>query len=82
MPDLSPDGVLAELQPIFQGALNSPKLTVTRTSNAPMTPGCPADLSATPSPTLGSGCRRLTIPSRYVQIYPPPDSMPTANEQS
>lgn len=38
MPDLSPDGVLAELQPIFQEALNSPKLTVTRKSNALNTP--------------------------------------------
>ncbi len=38
MPDLSPDGVLVELQPIFREALNSPKLTVTRKSNALNTP--------------------------------------------
>ena len=30
MPDLAPDGVLAELQPIFREALNSPRLTVKR----------------------------------------------------
>jgi acyl carrier protein len=34
MPDVSPDKVLAELQPIFQEALNDPKLIVTRGSNA------------------------------------------------
>ena len=35
---LTPDGVLAELQPIFQEALGSPKLVVTRKSNALNTP--------------------------------------------
>ena len=34
MPDVSPDVVLAQLQPIFQEALNEPNLTVTRSSNA------------------------------------------------
>ena len=34
MPNLTSDEVLAELQPIFQEALNSPKLIVTRSSNA------------------------------------------------
>ena len=34
MPDLSPDGVLAELQPIFEEALDTPGLIVTRDSNA------------------------------------------------
>jgi len=34
MPDVSPDVVLAQLQPIFQEALNQPDLTVTRSSNA------------------------------------------------
>ncbi len=38
MPELSPTGVLAELQPIFQEALNEPGLTVTRASNAMNTP--------------------------------------------
>ena len=36
---LTPDTVLAELQPIFQEALNSPRLTVTRQSSALNTPG-------------------------------------------
>ena len=34
MPEVSPDAVLAQLQPIFQEALNQPNLTVTRASNA------------------------------------------------
>ncbi len=34
MPELAPDAVLAQLQPIFQEALNEPGLTVTRSSNA------------------------------------------------
>ena len=34
MPSLTPDGVLAELQPIFEEALATPGLTVTRSSNA------------------------------------------------
>ena len=34
MPKLSPDEVLAKLQPIFQEALNQPKLEVTRESSA------------------------------------------------
>lgn len=34
MAEMTPDGVLAELQPIFQEALNAPNLTVTRESNA------------------------------------------------
>jgi acyl carrier protein len=34
MPDIAPDAVLAQLQPIFQEALNEPGLTVTRASNA------------------------------------------------
>ncbi len=38
MPELSPTAVLAELQPIFQEALNEPGLTVTRASNAMNTP--------------------------------------------
>lgn len=38
MPSLTPDGVLAELQPIFQEALDQPDLTVTRKSNALNTP--------------------------------------------
>jgi acyl carrier protein len=38
MPDLTPDSVLAELQPIFQEALDNPKLAVTRSSSAPNTP--------------------------------------------
>ena len=38
MPNLNPDEVLTELQPIFQEALNDPNLTVTRKSNAMNTP--------------------------------------------
>lgn len=38
MPEVSPDVVLAQLQPIFQEALNSPNLTVTRGSSALNTP--------------------------------------------
>jgi len=38
MPDLTPDGVLAELQPIFREALDNPNLAVTRSSSAPDTP--------------------------------------------
>jgi acyl carrier protein len=38
MPDVTPDAVLAQLQPIFQEALNEPGLTVTRSSNAMNTP--------------------------------------------
>ncbi len=34
MANLTADGVLAELQPIFEEALNAPGLTVTRASNA------------------------------------------------
>ena len=34
MPEVSPDAVLAQLQPIFQEALNDASLTVTRSSNA------------------------------------------------
>jgi len=34
MPEIAPDVVLAQLQPIFQEALNQPNLTVTRSSNA------------------------------------------------
>ena len=34
MPSIAPDDVLAQLQPIFQEALNEPGLTVTRKSNA------------------------------------------------
>ncbi len=34
MPSIAPDDVLAQLQPIFQEALNEPGLTVTRASNA------------------------------------------------
>ena len=34
MPEMSPDAVLAQLQPIFQEALNQPGLTVTRATNA------------------------------------------------
>jgi acyl carrier protein len=39
MPEVAPDVVLAQLQPIFQEALNNPKLTVTRASTALNTPG-------------------------------------------
>jgi acyl carrier protein len=38
MPEVAPDAVLTQLQPIFQEALNNPKLTVTRVSNALNTP--------------------------------------------
>jgi len=38
MATLTPDKVLAELQPIFQEALEEPELTVTRESNAMNTP--------------------------------------------
>lgn len=34
MPEVSSEAVLTQLQPIFQEALNDPKLTVTRGSNA------------------------------------------------
>ena len=34
MPKLSPDEVLAQVQPIFREVLNQPNLTVTRSSNA------------------------------------------------
>jgi acyl carrier protein len=39
MPNLTPDSVLAELQPIFQEALDNPGLTVTRSSSGQNTPG-------------------------------------------
>jgi len=38
MPDLTPESVLADLQPIFQEALDNRSLTVTRDSNAQNTP--------------------------------------------
>jgi acyl carrier protein len=38
MPALTPDKVLAELQPIFEEALDEPGITVTRESNASNTP--------------------------------------------
>jgi acyl carrier protein len=38
MPNLTPDGVLADLQPIFQEALENPALVVTRSSSAQNTP--------------------------------------------
>lgn len=38
MSKLTPEAVLAELQPIFEEALNEPNLTVTRNSNAMNTP--------------------------------------------
>ena len=38
MSNLTPDGVLIELQPIFQEALNQEDLAVTRSSNAMNTP--------------------------------------------
>jgi acyl carrier protein len=38
MPKLSQEEVLAQLQPVFQEALNEPNLTVTRSSNAMNTP--------------------------------------------
>ncbi|HLN03155.1 MAG TPA: acyl carrier protein [Bryobacteraceae bacterium] len=38
MPNLTPDSVLAELQPIFQEALDNPALAVTRSSSASDTP--------------------------------------------
>lgn len=34
MPNVSPDDVLEQLQPIFQEALDQPELRVTRSSNA------------------------------------------------
>jgi acyl carrier protein len=34
MPSIAPDEVLAQLQPIFEEALNVPGLTVTRSSSA------------------------------------------------
>jgi acyl carrier protein len=34
MPDVSPDDVLEQLQPIFEEVLDQPKLRVTRDSNA------------------------------------------------
>jgi len=34
MPSLSPDEILAQLQPIFQEALDAPDLTITLKSNA------------------------------------------------
>ena len=38
MPELSPDTILEQLQPIFREALNEPDLTVTRNSSARNTP--------------------------------------------
>ncbi len=38
MPNLTPDEVLEELQPIFREALSEEKLTVKRSSNAMNTP--------------------------------------------
>ncbi len=38
MPEIAPDAVLTQLQPIFQEALNQPGLAVTRDSNALNTP--------------------------------------------
>ena len=38
MPDLSPDSILQDLQPLFHEALNDPQITVTRTSSAFNTP--------------------------------------------
>jgi acyl carrier protein len=38
MPEVAPDAVLSQLQPIFQEALNNSGLTVTRASNALNTP--------------------------------------------
>jgi len=38
MPDLTPDGILAELQPIFREALSNSSITVTRDSSARNTP--------------------------------------------
>jgi len=38
MPDLSPDSILHDLQPIFQEALNTPRVAVTRASSAFNTP--------------------------------------------
>jgi acyl carrier protein len=34
MPDVSPDDVLEQLQPLFEEVLDQPKLRVTRNSNA------------------------------------------------
>ena len=38
MPDLTPDNVLDELQPIFREALDNPAIVVTRSSSAAETP--------------------------------------------
>ena len=38
MPDLTPDSVLADLQPVFREALDDPALNVTRSSSALNTP--------------------------------------------
>lgn len=38
MPDLTPEGVLAELQPVFREALNNKILVVTRDSSGLNTP--------------------------------------------
>jgi acyl carrier protein len=38
MPDLTPEGVLAELQPVFREALDNKALVVTRDSSALNTP--------------------------------------------
>ena len=38
MPDLSAEGILDQLQPIFQEVLEQPNLTVTRSSSALSTP--------------------------------------------
>jgi len=38
MPDLTPDAVLEELQPIFREALDAPDIVVTRDSSALNTP--------------------------------------------
>lgn len=38
MPELTPDSVLADLQPIFREALTDPDLTVTRESSGSNTP--------------------------------------------
>ncbi len=39
MPSLTPEGVLADIQPIFREVLNNPAVTVTRGSSANDTPG-------------------------------------------
>ena len=38
MPELSPDAILEQLQPIFREALNEPDITVTLASSARNTP--------------------------------------------